>query len=288
VAKKRVLYISLEEKWKLLLKRAKILDFTKTGNNIIVIEDIDRKQTPNVINTLDFMLELDPIVKFIIIDTMQLFLSISDINEYGQSVSSLRALKAIADKREVSILMIHHTNKSGGNESIDFMERSLGSTGITATCDTTIFLSRPRNERRADMFITGREVMDKAYTLRMDNDCGWVLEGDKREVVEGDTQKLIHDWLKENGAASPKDISSGLKAEGYKGTYDSIKQTCHRMKNAGKLTSEAGKYEVFTLTDTPVTPVTVLPAKAVPENMVTGNMGNTHLQETSNSELDIF
>ncbi|MCL1814891.1 MAG: AAA family ATPase [Treponema sp.] len=286
VEKKRVLYISLEERWKLLLKRAKILDFTKTGNNIIVIEDIDRKETPNVINSLDFMLELDPSIKFVIIDTMQLFLNVSDLNDYGPSVNSLRALKVIADKREVSILMIHHTNKSGGNESVDFMERSLGSTGITATCDTTIFLTRPRNEKRADMYITGREVMDKAYTLKMDDNCGWVLEGDKREVVEGETQRLIAEWLKENSPASPMDIFKGLKNEGYKGTYESVKQTCHRMKNAGKLTSESGKYNLFTPADTPVTHVTPLPTKTEPESMVTSNMGNTPLQETTEPEKE--
>jgi len=281
VERKRVLYISLEEKWKLLLKRAKLLDFTKTGNNIIVVEDIDRKETPSVIDSLGFMLELDPSIKFVVIDTLQFFLNVADLNDYAQSVSSLRALKAIADKRQISILLIHHTNKGGGNESIDFMERSLGSTGITATCDTTIFLTRPRNERRADMYITGREVMDKVYTLKMADNCGWVLEGDKREVIEGDTQKLIADWIKENGAATPTDIHTGLKKGGYGGTYDAIKQTCHRMKNAGKLKNEAGVYYLFTSSVTPVTPLPKTEIEAV-----TSNMGNT--LSSDYAEPDIF
>lgn len=284
VAKKRILYISLEERWKLLLKRAKILDFTKTGNNIIVIEDIDKTQTPNVINSLDFMLELDPTIKFVIIDTMQLFLNIADLNEYGQSVASLRALKNIADKRQVSILMIHHTNKSGGNESIDFMERSLGSTAITATCDTTIFLSRPRNEKRADLYITGREIMDKVYTLKMDENCGWYLEGDKREVIEGDTQKLIADWIKENGGATPKDIYNGLKNEGYMGSSDTIRQTCHRMKNAGKLRNDSGA--VYTLFITPVTPVTA--SQPIQESIKCDSVTAVTPIIDNKKELDIY
>ena len=185
-----------------------------------------------------------------IIDIMQLFLNVKDLNEYGEVVSKLRALKAVADKRQVSILMIHHTNKVNG-ESRDFMERSLGSVGVTATCDTTIFMTRPRNERRADMHITGRSVLDKCYTLKMEDNCGWVLEGDKREVVEGDTQRLVADWIRENGGATPNDIFRGLKDEGYTGTSDTVRQTCHRMKKAGKLNNDIGA--VYTLFTPPVT-----------------------------------
>ena len=56
VEKNKVLYLSLEERWQLLLRRAKMLDFTKTGNNLIVIEDINPKETPDVLKTLDFTL----------------------------------------------------------------------------------------------------------------------------------------------------------------------------------------------------------------------------------------
>jgi hypothetical protein len=255
VNKNKVLYINLAESWQLLLKRAKILGFSKTGNNLMLIEDINNRRHSNSVYTLEEMLGIDPSIRLVIIDPIQLFLT--EVH-FDKSVYTLlncfQTLKRIAFERQVSILIVRHTIKCSRNDFLDFIERSLGKIEITTICDTIIYLTRPRNDRRADMYVSGREIMDKAYTLRMNDNCEWVLEGDKREVTEGDTQKLIVDWIKENGSAQPIDIYNGLKAEGYMGASDTIRQTCHRMKTAGKLKNDKGTYSLFT---SPVTSVTV-------------------------------
>ena len=257
VSKNKVLFISLEESLQLLLKRANFLNFPKTGNNLMVVDEINHHEFYDTVYTLDQMLESNPDIRFVIIDTIQLFLDVADLNKDMMSVYSLQALKEIAYKRQVSILMVHYTNKIGLNESLGSIVRTLGRKEIVALCDSIIFLTKLRHEKRADIFITGSETMDKEYTFKMDDHCGWVLEGDKREVVEGDTQKLIAIWLKENNGGRPIDIYKGLKAEGYKGTADTIRKTCQRMKQAGKLTNVCGKYILFIPSKTPVIPVTV-------------------------------
>jgi hypothetical protein len=166
----------------------------------------------------------------------------------------LEALKNTAYDRQVSILLVLYAKRVGFNESMDSIARALGMNEFLGLCDTTIYLTRLRSERRADIFVTGRDIIDKVYTLRLEDNRGWVFEGDKREVIEGDTQKLIADWINENGKAQPIDIYKGLKAEGYTGTHDTIRKTCCRMKDAGKLRSESGTYSLFT---PPATPVTV-------------------------------
>jgi hypothetical protein len=218
---------------------------------------------------------------------MQLFLNISDLNDYSETVSKLRPLKAIADKRQISILMIHHANKSSGNESKDFLERALGSTGIAATCDTILCLTRPRNERRADLYITGRSIMDRVYTLQMDDNCGWTLEGDKREVIEGDTQKLIYDWLKDNGANGPTIIHKGLKEEGYEGTLSTVKNTLSRMARAGKLDNISGIYCIPS--KTPIDPIDPIDQESNdPEGRSIQSIRSIPLSEENDQELEIY
>ena len=254
VKKSKVLYISLDDSWQVLLQRAKTLNFTKTGNNILVIEEIDRRVNHDVLYSLDELLKQDTSIRFVIIDTIQLFFEESVcLNEYCMLDNNLKGLRDIAYLRNVSILLVHNTNKSGRNETFEFMERTLEKTGLTTACDTLIYLTKQRKERRASMFIIGRKIIEKEYTIRMDENCGWVLEGDKREVVEGDTQKLVADWIKNYGKGRPIDIYNGLKAAGYMGSSDTIRQTCHRMKNAGMLVNEKGLFMLYIPFRKPVT-----------------------------------
>jgi len=271
VTKNKVLFISLEESCQLLQKRAKLLNFSKPGNNLMVVHEINHHQFYNTVETLDQMLESDPSIRFVIIDTIQLFLDVADLDKDMASIYCLQALKETAYYRQVSILMVHYTNKIGLNESLDSIFRSLGRIELTALCDAVLCLTKIRNERRANLFVTGSETMEKVYSLIIDDNTGWVLEGDKREVVEGDTQKLVADWLKNHGKGRPIDIYNGLKTAGYMGSSDTIRQTCHRMKKAGKLRYGKGAYLLYTPTFTmseseiergdtlapPVTPVTV-------------------------------
>ncbi|MDR0474738.1 MAG: AAA family ATPase, partial [Treponema sp.] len=255
VNKNKVLFISLEESCHLLLMRAKSLNFPKSGNNLKVVDDIDHYEFRNPPDVLDQMLKSDPSIRFIIIDTLQLFLDLVDMDRIGEAFFFLNDLKAIAYTREVSILMVQYAKRVGLMESMNSIARALGRNDLLGLCDSTIYLTRLRTERRADIFVTGRDIIGKVYSLRLDDNRGWVFEGDKREVVEGDTQKLIAEWIKENGEAQPIDIYKRLKAEGYTGTHDTIRKTCCRMKDAGKLKrSESGTYSLFT---PPATPVTV-------------------------------
>jgi len=258
VNQNKVLFFSLEESRQLLQKRAKFLNFSKSGGNLMVVDKINHREFYNTVDVLDEKLKRDPSIRFVIIDTIQLFLDVADLNKDLMTVYTLQALKDVAYIRQVSILMVHYSNKIGHYESLNSIVRSLGRKEIVALCDTIIFLTKLRNERRANMFVTGSETMDKEYIFRMDDNFGWVLEGDKREVVEGDTQKLIAAWIKENCGGRPIDIYKGLKVEGYKGTADTIRKTCQRMRIAGKLRKVCDKYVLYILLKPHVTPVSVL------------------------------
>jgi hypothetical protein len=55
---------------------------------------------------------------------------------------------------------------------------------------------------------------------------------------------MIYDWLKTNGANSPKAIYDGLKSEGYEGSSSTIRTLLGRMVNAGAVDYSSGVYLV--------------------------------------------
>ena len=241
VEQKNVLYIDLEESWELVHDRAMSLQLQKLGGEGRL--SICTSYPSNNIKALQSHLHQHPEIKFVIIDTMQKFLRIENLNDYAEVVNKLSPVKELADNYEVSILMLHHTRK--GNGFGDWMDDSLGSMAIVATADNIIKLGRKRGENRGEINITGRSCLEKNLVVTFDRDCGsWTLEGDKQEVLEGDTQQLIYDWLKENGANGPKAIHKGLVEEGYEGTLSTIYVILSRMIKLETLQKESRVYSI--------------------------------------------
>jgi archaellum biogenesis ATPase FlaH len=239
VEQKNVLYVNLEESWELAHDRAISLGLEKLNGEGRF--SVCTFYPSNNVKALQSYLYQNPETKFIIIDTMQKLLRIENLNDYSEVVNKLSPVKELADNYGRSILLIHHTRK--GTAAENWMDDSLGSMGIVATADTIIKLGRKRGESRGEINITGRSCLEKNLIATFDRDCGcWTLEGDKQEVLEGDTQQLIYDWLKENGANGPKKVYEGLTEEGYEGTLSTIKNIMSRMAKTGKLERNSGVY----------------------------------------------
>jgi hypothetical protein len=83
----------------------------------------------------------DPVL--VVIDTMQFFLGIAEINEYGQVVNALRSILELFRGRRAAVLIVHHAGK-GERTGMDAV---LGSTGITGTVDTTILVKRRADDQ---------------------------------------------------------------------------------------------------------------------------------------------
>jgi KaiC/GvpD/RAD55 family RecA-like ATPase len=241
VEQKNVLYIDLEESWELVHDRAISLQLQELSGEGRL--SICTSYPLNNVRSLQSYIDQNPETKFVIIDTMQKLLRIENLNDYAEVVAKMSPVKELADSYEVSILMLHHTRK--GNGADNWTDDGLGSQAIVATADNIIKLGRKRGESRGEINITGRSLLEKNYVVSFDRDCGsWTLEGDKQEILEGDTQQLIYGWLKENGANKPKAIYDGIKDEGYEGSSSTMRTILGRMVKAGILYHVSGVYSV--------------------------------------------
>lgn len=83
-------------------------------------------------------------------------------------------LKRICDTHPgVALLVLHHDRKA---QSDDFVDGISGTNGIAGAADTVIVVTRPRNEERALLKVTGRDVVENEYEASV-SAGRWTLTG---------------------------------------------------------------------------------------------------------------
>ena len=100
-----------------------------------------------------------PGVGFVIIDTLQRIRQMkTEKYSYSGDYEVMTALKAIADRFNITILVVHHTRKE---ESEDAFNMISGTNGLMGCADGAMVLQKPsRLSRVATLDITGREIAD--------------------------------------------------------------------------------------------------------------------------------
>ncbi|TDP78439.1 AAA domain-containing protein [Brachybacterium sp. AG952] len=93
---------------------------------------------------------------------------------YERDYAVVGALKAVADDYPgTAVLLVHHTRKLGAD---DFMDSVNGTNGVNGAADFTLVLSRKRHDDTGMLQVTGRDVSEAEYALRLDGNR-WVLDG---------------------------------------------------------------------------------------------------------------
>ena len=176
---------------------------------------------------------------------------------YEADYAPMAALKAIADKYSVAILVVHHTRKAGAE---DFMDQVSGTQGLNGAADATMVLKRSRGSADAVLQVTGREIDEAEYamTFAADIGCWQMLDGPAGDYSLGDTRQVILRHLRDQGPMTPKRIAEALEIN-----YETTKKTCQRMVAAGQLDTNGQGYYFPPLS--PVPPFPAVPhSHAVP------------------------
>jgi hypothetical protein len=83
-------------------------------------------------------------------------------------------IKAIIDSVPgAALIAVHHTRKMG---AADWLETVAGTQGITGSADYILVLTRKRRSNDGLLAVTGRDVPENEYALRVDNGL-WRLDG---------------------------------------------------------------------------------------------------------------
>lgn len=165
-----VLYLDLEQGAKQSAARFRdLLGYDSAPSRVTVVHG-----WPTIgdgaVNLLRQRLDADHSIGLVIVDTLAKVWPQSEPkgaagNAYHREYATLSRIKALADERSISIVLIHHESKA---VSPDQLYRASGTMAMTGVPDTILMLSRKRGEREAQLFVTGREVREQTFDLYFD------------------------------------------------------------------------------------------------------------------------
>lgn len=172
----RVLYISLEDNTLRLHERSQALGCL--GSPDLFFCTRTELLGKGFEESVDAFLRSQEEVGLVIVDTLQKIREATrDSPSYGMDYSVMDRLKDLAERRKLSVLLVHHTNKKEDFE--DAMNSVSGTSGIIGGVDGVWLLRRPRRlEGKALMQITGRDTPDRLLRLDFDRaSCRWRFLG---------------------------------------------------------------------------------------------------------------
>lgn len=110
-----------------------------------------------------------PELALVVVDTFQVVRSGSTEISYAGEYSEVRKLKALAEELHIALLLVHHLRKQRDKDPLNMIS---GSTGISGAADAVYVLDRRnRNNLRATLTCTGRDIEQRKLYLSFDPEC---------------------------------------------------------------------------------------------------------------------
>jgi hypothetical protein len=207
-----VLFLYLEDGWRRV--KTRLSEFLPDGWPSNLRLEIDWPRMGNGgLRRMDEYLERHPEVRMVIIDVLERFRPPTPrgVSVYQYDYRTIASIREVAEKHDVAIVLIHHTNKL--QDAPDVFNRISGTQGLTGAVDTMMLLERTdRMQPEATLSIDGREVEAQELTLEYDPDTGeWELLGDANLYSTSDERRQIINYLENQPEPkSPKEVAEAL------------------------------------------------------------------------------
>ena len=185
---------------------------------------------------LERWLNQNPKCRIVFIDTLAKVRAIPKSgNAYYEDYEAASALKEIADKFNVAIVVVHHVRKQASDDPFDMIS---GTNGISGCADTNFVLLRDRGNVDGVLHITGRDIDEQELAMSF-NDCVWKVVGDASYIQATATQNEILLLLLEFG----EEMTPTQIARHTDRSVGGLSKTLRKMVNDGLLERlKGGKY----------------------------------------------
>lgn len=232
-----VLYLGLEDNDRRMQRRVRKLQKDHDVSRIDYATTWPRMHEGGV-EAIGEWLTAHPGARLVVIDTLGRFRA-PESNKgsaYAQDYAVGAALKPLADKHQVAIVMLHHTRKAAADDVLDTVS---GTAGLSGSVDALLMLRRERGAADACLYVTGRDVEnEKDYAMAFDTTtCLWSSVGTVADAKRSESRVDILQALKELGQAQPNQVADHLGK--HKGTTRSMLK---KMLLAGEVREASGYY----------------------------------------------
>ena len=123
-------------------------------------------------------------LKVVFIDTLQMVRNESK-SGYGTDYKELSVMKALADKLEITIVVVHHTRKCADSDPFNMIS---GSTGLSGCVDgSMVLIESKRGSRTAKLHCVGRDIENAEINLQFDSDLKkWIVTDEPSDCKSKD------------------------------------------------------------------------------------------------------
>lgn len=183
-----VLYVSLEDTRARLQDRLSQVTAGEPGPVYLATEA--ELMNHGFEEQLSSFLKENPAVKLVIVDTLQKIRELGRENySYAGDYAVTGVLKNLADRYDLTMLLVHHNRKQ---DSLDPLDRVSGTAGIAGGADGYWLLNkRSRSSSDAILTVGGRDLEDQSLDLRFDKESKrWDCLGQNVNGV-GFTRELL-------------------------------------------------------------------------------------------------
>jgi hypothetical protein len=143
----------------------------------------------------------------VVVDTLARALGFVDPNKAAEMNVYLGALQRAAVDRNMTILLIDHHRKNGG-ESSDVIDDLIGATAKAGVLDVALGLYRKRGEKNATLKVTGRDIEERELAMHFERERGcWECLGDAETIVSSEQEKALLEAIGKLGAPSYRELT---------------------------------------------------------------------------------
>ncbi len=188
VAQGDVLYLALEDNHRQLRERLNkvSLPCDRDADTDIHFVTAAKKLGDGLAEQLTIFLDAHPKTQLIVIDTLQYIRNNGIFSgSYSGDYHDMDILRAIIAGRELSMLLITHTRKTGDTDPLNLIS---GSTGLVGAVDGIFILEKnKRVSSAAKLTIANRDTESRQFELRFDKaSCRWQFLEELRDEEEDD------------------------------------------------------------------------------------------------------
>jgi hypothetical protein len=242
VPKLEVLYISYEDNYQRIQRRARIMLQSEEPPLVYFNEELKFPKLDDIGMKVieDYLSEGK--IKLVIIDTLARAQKypFSNKNPYFDEYQFTSKLQVLGLKYHACILIVHHTSKPNP-KNIDVFDSYNGTTGISAAADTLLILDDKQG--KTVLHVTGRDIPSNTYDIEFNEElASWHIKGKTSQIETTAERKQI---LEVFGEDYSKVLSSSEVAESIGKKLPNTSKMLNSLVDEGILENpKFGKYKL--------------------------------------------
>lgn len=232
------LYLALEDNERRMQERQAMMLGDHHAPHDLHIANEWPRQNEGGLEAIEEWIASNSKARLVVIDTFKKFRPKEAKSQrlYDLDYDAVAPVAALAQRCNVAIVVVFHTNKLDPADPIDLVS---GTLGLSGAADGVLVLKRERGQADASLFVTGRDVEEQDLALKWEREdtLGWALLGQADQFRLTRERQQIIDVVKSVPGMKPVEIAAAIGKSAA-----NVRQLLFKMTNDGTVRVRDGVY----------------------------------------------